>query len=71
MDIHPSMNYALRGEEITMDENRFKELAAKAADSSEIDLLCMAWIRAAATEQAPRVREMMLAAVDVIQRGLD
>ena len=54
-----------------MDENRFKELAAKASDAAEIDLLCMAWIRAAAAEQAPKVREMMLAAVDVIRRGLD
>lgn len=54
-----------------MDEDKFKKLAAKAADASEIDLLCMEWIRASANEQAPRVREMMLAAVDVIRRGLD
>lgn len=54
-----------------MDENRFKELAVKASDASEIDLLCMAWIRTAAEEQAPKVREMMLAAVEVIRRGLD
>ena len=54
-----------------MEENRFKELAAKAADASEIDLLCMAWIRASASEQAPKVREMMLAAVDVIRRGME
>ena len=54
-----------------MDETRFKELAAKASDATEIDLLCMAWLRASAAEQAPRVREMLLAAVDVIRRGLD
>jgi hypothetical protein len=54
-----------------MDENRFKELAAKAADAAEIDLLCLAWIRASANEQAPKVREMMLAGADVIRRGLE
>ena len=53
-----------------MDESRFKELAAKAADAYEIDLLCMAWIRASVSEQAPKVCEMMLSAVDVIRHGL-
>lgn len=54
-----------------MDENRFKALAKMAEDAGEIDLLCFAWISAAAEEQAPKVREMMLAAVNVIRRGLD
>jgi hypothetical protein len=57
--------------EMTVDENRFKKLAAQAADAQEIDLLCMAWIRAAATGQAPKVRAMLLAAVEVIRAGLD
>jgi hypothetical protein len=56
---------------MTVDENRFKKLAAQAADAQEIDLLCLAWIRAAATGQAPKVRAMLLAAVEVIRAGLD
>ena len=40
-------------------------------DFDEIDELCFAWLRDSANEQAPKVREMMLAALDVLRRGME
>lgn len=54
-----------------MDENRFKEMIRYAVDTSEIDKLCLAWLRAAAVEQETKVRDMMLAAAEVIRRGME
>ena len=54
-----------------MDEKRFKELVAKAANAYEIDLLCLEWLQAAANGEAPKVREMMLSGIEVIRKGLE
>ena len=53
-----------------MTENDFKERAAKADNARDIDHLCFSWLRSGANEQAPKVREMMLCALDILRAGL-
>ncbi len=54
-----------------MSENEFKARAHNLTEPNEIDHLCFAWLRDAAKEQAPKVRDMMLAALDVLRRGIE
>jgi hypothetical protein len=56
-----------------MNEETFKKRAAELnfrSDVEEVDELCLDWLRFAASEQTPKVRDMMLAAIDVLRRGL-
>jgi len=54
-----------------MSEYEFKARANNLTDVNEIDELCFAWLRAASEEQEPKVRAMMLAALDVLRRGIE
>ncbi len=54
-----------------MSENEFKARANNLTEANEIDHLCFAWLRDASKEQAPKVRDMMLAALDVLRRGVE
>lgn len=54
-----------------MSEDDFKRGVAKLDDAFDISILCLKWLREEADEQAPKVRLMMRAAIDVIQRGIE
>ncbi len=54
-----------------MSENEFKARANNITDAGEIDHLCFAWRRDCAKEQAPKMRDMMLAALDVLRIGVE
>jgi hypothetical protein len=54
-----------------MSESEFKARANNLTEANEIDHRCFAWLRGASEEQAPKVRDMMLAALDVLRRGIE
>ena len=53
-----------------MTPESFKSEAAGADQCDEIDELCFAWLSAASREESPKVEAMMLAALELLRRGL-
>lgn len=54
---------------MTVDE--FKEKSENLEGPEDVDTLCFAWFSGVADDLAPRVRAMMLLALEVLRAGVD
>ena len=57
-------------ESVDPEVKKFKERVSKLEDPADIDIACLDWLATAATEQYPRMRDVLQKNIDALRVGL-